>query len=286
MPPKKLSVAKQHINNCLFIDETVPDTVPDTVSNTVSEAVSKTVPDTVSENCLYNIQLDNREHELIRLIPTLKPRALHVGDIWIGLSGETPAQGGLIIERKTWADLESSIMDGRYREQRGRLLTYSQETGARIAYIIEKSSLRNWTQETIRKFIIRLQLVHGIAVFETASTQDTAQFVKSLAATWESDSTAFTAATKSQRAADGIHVVKRDNDNNPRLFALKVLCLCPGVSTNIADVILTAADNSLETIMTRTIDNISILKIQTSTGKQRAIGKAVAERLYNLLHNK
>lgn len=273
MPPKNKNKQLSVENNCLFVDETTIEPTQHCI--------------TVDETPLPNIQLDNREHELIRLISTSsKPRALHVGDIWIGLSGDTPAQGGLIIERKTWADLEASIMDGRYREQRGRLLTYSQETGARIAYIIEKSKLRNWKQETIRKFIIRLQLVHGIAVFETVSTQDTAQFVKSLAATWESDSISFTAANQSQRAADGIHVVKRDNDNNPRLFALKVLCLCPGVSTNIADVILIAADNSLEIIMTMSIETISILKIQTSTGKQRAIGSKVAERLYNLLHNK
>lgn len=274
MPPKKnkqLSVE----NNCLFIDDTI-----EPIQNNIN--VEGPI-----EHPLSNIQLDNREHELIKLIPTIsKPHALHVGDIWIGLSGDAPAQGGLIIERKTWADLEASVMDGRYREQRGRLLTYSQETGARIVYIIEKSKLRNWSQDTIRKFIIRLQLVHGITVFETVSTHDTAQFVRSLAAIWEADSTAFTAVLDAQRAADGIHVVKRDNDNNPRLFALKVLCLCPGISTNIADVILTAADNSLETVMTMSIETISTLKIQTSTGKQRAIGSKVAERLYNLLHNK
>jgi ERCC4-type nuclease len=276
MPAKNKQISSTE-NNCLFVDETA--------SIATSETVCK--PVLTAKPAQLNIQLDNREHELIRLIPTVsKPRALHVGDIWIGLSGEEPAQGGLIIERKTWADLEASIMDGRYREQRGRLLAYSQETGARVAYIIEKSTLRNWTQDTVRKFIMRLQLVHGIAVFETASTQDTAAFVKSLTASWETDSTAFTAVQTAQRAADSIHVVKRDNDNNPRLFALKVLCLCPGVSTNIADVILTAADNSLESIMTKTIEDFSGLKIQTSTGKQRAIGTKVAERLYNLLHNK
>ncbi len=269
MPAKNKQISSTE-NNCLFIDET---------ACAASETVCKPV--------LANIQLDNREHELIRLIPTVsKPCALHVGDIWIGLSGEEPVNGGLIIERKTWADLEASIMDGRYREQRGRLLAYSQETGARVAYIIEKSTLRNWIQDTVRKFIMRIQLVHGIAVFETASTQDTAQFIRSLTASWETDSTAFTAVQAAQRAADSIHVVKRDNDNNPRLFALKVLCLCPGVSTNIADVILTAADNSLESIMTKTIEDFSVLKIKTSTGKQRAIGTKVAERLYNLLHNK
>lgn len=65
------------------------------------------------------LRLDNRERDLIPLLPTATVQQLPVGDIWIG---EGP--GSLVIERKAVADLESSLLDGRYREQRTRLLAH------------------------------------------------------------------------------------------------------------------------------------------------------------------
>lgn len=274
MPPKKFIKPRTvNITECLFqTDDTVAD-------NTVVEQPAQQKPNPY-------IQLDNREHQLIQLIPTVLPaRPLHVADIWIGLSGEQPAQGGLLIERKTWADLEASVMDGRYREQRGRLLAYAQEVGARVAYIIERSKLRNFTQDTVSKFIARIQFVHGIVVFQTQGIQDTADLINSLAKTWEiNGSTCFTAAESAQRAAEGIHVVKKENNQDPRLFALKVLCLCPGVSSTIAEAILGACNNSLHGVIKSSIKEIGAVKITTTTGKQRAIGTKIAERLHSLLN--
>jgi hypothetical protein len=102
-----------------------------------------------------------RERDLIPLLENITTRNLPVGDIWIGLSGEDILPGGLIIERKTVADLEASIKDGRYREQRLRLLTHCQETGARPLYIIEGHVDRpfqlHFQGNTLRKFLHRLQ---------------------------------------------------------------------------------------------------------------------------------
>lgn len=259
-------------DECLFHDEKVID---ETMMNKM----------VTQSSSIGNIQLDNREHGLIYLLPTLlPPRALHVGDIWIGISGDVPAQGGLIIERKTWADLEASVMDGRYREQRGRLLTYSQEVGARVAYIIEKSALRNFTFDIISKFIARIQLVHGIAVFQTDSLDCTATLIRSLVNTWEHTPSCFSSANDKQRAAEGIHVVKRDNDQNPTLFALKVLCLCPGISPMIADIILSNCGGTLNDVFDASVESIANIQYSTTTGKTRSVGVKVTERLYGLLH--
>ncbi len=278
MPPRKVYNKQNKSltnNSCLFVDDS---------ANTVKQVETE---DAQEKQQQQHIQLDNREHGLIELIHTVHPpRALHVGDIWIGISGEQPAAGGLIIERKTWGDLEASVMDGRYREQRGRLLAFSEETGARVVYIIEKSKLRNFSYESVQKFIARLQLVHGITVFETGGIQGTADLVPTLAAVWEKDpDTAFKSAATAQRAADGIHVVKRDNDSDPRLFVLKILCLCPGISSTVAEAIMTAHDNSFEKIMQSAAKTIAAIKVPTKTGKERAIGSKIAERLYGLLHN-
>ena len=67
------------------------------------------------------LYIDTREIKLIELLQIQKGniRQLDVGDIWIG-EGEM----GLVIERKSIRDLESSILDGRYKEQLGRILSY------------------------------------------------------------------------------------------------------------------------------------------------------------------
>jgi ERCC4-type nuclease len=247
--------------DCMFIDDTVgAPQVPQVPQAT-------------------HIILDSREHELIRLISS-PVKTLHVGDIWVGLSGDTVAHGGLAIERKTWADLEASVMDGRYREQRGRLLAFSQETGARIAYIIEKSKQRKWSPSTVRKFIYRLQFVHGITVIESSGIGSTAEIIREFAAMYKDDPTAFICAGSTQRASEGIHVVKKDNDSNPRLFAMKVLCLCTGVSSTIAEQILVEF-GSLERIMEIGAAEIAAVKVNG-----RRVGPKIGERLHNLLHYK
>ena len=86
-----------------------------------------------------SILCDSREREVIQRFPDISTRTLSVGDIWIGISGEDVRPGGIVAERKTIQDFEASILDGRYREQRTRLLTYCQQQSARPLYIIEGS---------------------------------------------------------------------------------------------------------------------------------------------------
>ena len=74
------------------------------------------------------LYLDTRESELIKILEATEIKQLPVADIWIG---------DLIIERKSIRDLEASILDGRYREQRGRILAYCQENKAQPMYILE-----------------------------------------------------------------------------------------------------------------------------------------------------
>jgi ERCC4-type nuclease len=111
--------------------------------------------------------VDTRERELIPLLSPWPSRTLPVGDIWIGLSGEEIGRGGVVIERKTTNDLEASVLDGRYREQRTRLTTYCQQRGARPLYVIEGIMDRIWgklSQETLQKYLNRLTLRYGVAV--------------------------------------------------------------------------------------------------------------------------
>jgi hypothetical protein len=92
--------------------------------------------------------LDTRETDLIKYFETSTEKSikqLPVADIWIGLdTDEKIKEGGLIIERKSIRDLEASILDGRYREQRGRILSFCQENKTQPLYILEGYLSSKW----------------------------------------------------------------------------------------------------------------------------------------------
>jgi ERCC4-type nuclease len=221
-----------------------------------------------------SLRLDNREHALIELLKSESPdvQPLNVGDIWI-MAADKPL---LVLERKTYADFQASIMDGRYREQRGRLLAFGAESGARVGYILEGSAaaLRPpMTAASIDKLVARLMYIHGIPVFRTDSVAGTAALAKTLAAQAAEDATCFANAATPQRATDGIHVVKRTNTEDPRHFAISFLCLAHGVSTKIAEAWL-GAFGSVGAVLAASEDDLANVK----NGAKR-VGNAVAKRV-------
>ena len=80
--------------------------------------------------------LDVRENELIKRFKLLKidyiTEQLDLGDIKVLLDDEIVS----IIERKTINDLSASIKDGRYKEQKLRLLNTDIDR-TKIVYVIE-----------------------------------------------------------------------------------------------------------------------------------------------------
>ena len=230
--------------------------------------------------------VDVRERELIRLLKEPNVKALPIADIWIGVSGDDyqPQAGGLLIERKTVRDLEASILDGRYREQRQRLIAHCQATATQPLYILEGSyftSTGRISPQSLMKTVARLQYKHRIAVLHTQSTAETSQLVEALAAYFKEDPTNFQpdAATTQLKATDGIHVQKKVNAANPRHFAVASLAQCPGVSVKMAEAILEKY-KSWSALMEA--EQAELQAIIQPNG--RKVGPAVAGRIYELLH--
>lgn len=233
--------------------------------------------------------VDTRERELAPQLPGAIIRNLPVGDIWIGLSGEAiatimPAANGIVAERKTAADLEASVLDGRYQEQRLRLLTYCTQTGARPLYIIEGSLDRmqgKFTEETLRKFLNRLQLRYGVAVIQTESVADTARLCATLRDQILKDAAVFQPEDGTQKAyATTISVVKRANKEDPGAFASACLQACPGVSAAVAAAILKACNGTFAGVWEADEATLAAAPIT----EKRKVGPAVAKRLWGLLH--
>ena len=223
-----------------------------------------------------SIILDTREHGLIPLLTDASVVQLPVGDAIIKNGEETI----LVIERKTTADFEASFLDGRYREQRTRLLAHCQEQKAKALYILEGGlDGRHGRMErpALQKLIHRLMLRYGVAVWSTRDIQDTANTLTLLAAQVKDDPKVFQGEQLSY--TDVQHIQKKANKDDPKAFVIAALQGCPGVSAKAAMAILDAVGGTLTAVMAAEETALAEIKVGT-----RKFGPAVAKRLYALLH--
>jgi ERCC4-type nuclease len=247
--------------------------------------------------------IDTRERDLIRETTkrSFKTQSLPVGDIWISFIykntsqiGEEPPQIAeetpqidnsnskveLVIERKSHADLFASLKDGRWREQKARLLTHCSQIGAHPVYIVEGSMQFLDSQKTsiLRKLMNRLQFRYGIKVIQTDDLADTASIILTIAEQMEADPDAFMAPTSTKQYYENVQVSKKANKEDPANFARTVLMQCPGISATFADAILRHAGPRLADVFTR--DEKTLASISVS--EKRKVGPAVAKRLLGL----
>lgn len=230
--------------------------------------------------------LDTRESDLIKILDGMEGmtvKQLQVADIWIGLDQEGKmSEGGVIIERKSIKDLEASILDGRYREQRGRILSYCQENKTQPMYILEGSLSSNTgrlQKKAIMKFINRLIFHYQIPVMQTASVQETAELIQALVEQWKDDPKNLQRTAELVKVTDGIHVQKKANASDHRQFAISCLAQCPGVSVKMAEVLVDTF-GSLKGVIEAPVKDIEVVKVGT-----RKVGPVVSKRLSEILNN-
>ena len=233
------------------------------------------------------IWLDYREKLLIQLAPTFNVITPPVGDIWIGdTSGSELLAGGVILERKTLADLEASILDGRYSEQRGRLLAYANEHKVAIGYVIEGSidsrPDSRITGSALLKHITRLQFHHRIPVIQTLTPLDTIHIAMLIEEQWIKDKGQFSWQSNVGSSSTPVAVsynkaVCRDN---PEAFLIGILTQCRGVSEALARIISKRYPR-LESLLNVTCDELALTC--DPENPKRKVGKTVAERLIGLL---
>lgn len=233
------------------------------------------------------IWLDYRERGLQALDPTLKTITPPVGDIWIGDMNEALLlEGGVILERKSLTDLEASIIDGRYEEQRGRMLAYANEQKVAIGYVIEGITDgyqgRRFTGDSILKIISRIQFHHRIPVFQTMSLEGTLALARLIESEWAKDKSGYSwqSGVGNSSTPVAASYTKSNSRDSPDSFLLGVLTQCRGVSEGLARIILEKV-LTLEGLMAKKEEELALLS--DSTGK-RKVGKAVATRLFGLLH--
>tara|TARA_A100001015_G_C15043512_1_gene741617 strand:- start:2013 stop:2729 length:717 start_codon:yes stop_codon:yes gene_type:complete len=231
--------------------------------------------------------IDNREKNIIPLFQGLEFETtnLDLGDFQIVNQED---QIVLIIERKTQADLISSIKDGRHREQKLRLLS---SNVSNIAYLIEGKNdikyFKNNDKASEVGSILNTMFRDKLFVIRTLDMNETVLYIKTLLKKFKNNDFKF----EIKDYSSVIKLKKKDNLTPENCFIAQ-LSQIPGVSNTIAKCIVEKYPNMSELCKnynnSEPKDSIKLLEPLTfcqNSGKNRKVGKVLSERIYNYLNN-
>jgi hypothetical protein len=197
-----------------------------------------------------HIYIDYREYKLINEITVLLPskvttKNLELGDILIVSTGKFPFT--LLFERKANSDLESSIKDHRYSEQKKRIL--ANYNSSKCTYIIEGlAGFGEQPHNIINSAIIHTMYRDNMHVVHTPHVSATAQFIKTVyekcvanphyfctssVAEGPSQQVDYFSNGYNNRSSISIKSKKSDNIDIKTCYILQ-LCQIPGISHIIA----------------------------------------------------
>lgn len=213
-------------------------------------------------------------------------RVLNVGDLAIE---DDKGQIMAIFERKTCNDMAASINDGRYREQKVRMLNSDIRWKG---YILEgtfpnngitfpaKGKRRTVAKTTYYSIITGLTLRDGLDVYQTENTTETAkllgQMIKKIPEYLKNGNNNV---NYEQELIKSVSTVRKEN-MTPEVCYLAQLCQIPGVSHKVASRIQSSWPN-----MTRLLEADSSALAEVNLGERR-LGKVLAERITNYLKPK
>ncbi len=237
-------------------------------------------------NLNLKIILDNRERELIPFFKNdsiiLEESNLDIGDIHFYKNNELI----IIIERKSLSDLSASIKDGRYKEQKQRLL-YAIDHKIRKIYFIEGDNMNDFhLQQSVFDGIMLSNVIRDkIMIYRTKNIEDTYLTLKRiyehlpkwLNENWDVD--ALEAIEYS-----GIKSIKKENVTYEVAFKAMISTI-PGISNSIASVLYEkykSIENMINIIKEEGDDWVqrmnNIGNIEFGSNKKR-IGDSIAKKI-------
>lgn len=187
--------------------------------------------------------IDNREVKILKLFgqdTIYHVEALELGDVQI----RTSEHIDVIIERKSLSDMVASLKDGRWKEQKLRLLQQREQYGTRLIYIIEgqfdfneQGIIFGVSAKALVTMVLNLLFRERITVIQTQTMIDTIDFIKAFARRFQDPSYEWkentTIVTVNEHQDAMIKSKKKDNVTNDFVFIMQ-LCSIPGISTKKA----------------------------------------------------
>jgi ERCC4-type nuclease len=247
------------------------------------------------ETSLYHLCLSlNQTHNLVST--TIEKRVLNLGDIIFTSDDESVTH--LVIERKSFADLLSSVKDGRYAEQSHRLINCFPNPH-NIVYLLEGMFSTVHLEKDKKKIIscmASLNYFKGFSLMRTISINETAQHIVYLAdkiakelllnKAIKEPSTEGTVGSEGMAPAPYCSVVKATKKANitKENIGEIILCQIPGISSTTAVELMKPFANFSE-FMNKIKEDPAYLEtvaIETN-GKKRKIGTNVTKGIREFL---
>jgi crossover junction endonuclease MUS81 len=256
---------------------------------------------------IVSLVIDNREKDLKVAFPEAEFKNLDIGDIEIKYTDDSGnTELFLLIERKTMCDVISSVNDGRYREQKKRLLE-SNIPREKIMYLLE-GHLDDipGQMKTLFGMLINTLFRDKLKVIRFECIEETIYFIKRITEKLKQNDTSIIGSSQSQPQQDNnnnnleylstIKLKKKDNLNSNNCSLLQ-LSQIPGLSLPNAQVIIDKyksianliksyheiEDEDKRSKMLSDLETGS--STLTETGKKRKLGKVLSERIYKYLFN-
>jgi len=248
----------------------------------------------------YSIVIDNREAKLkdhFKDKENIQFENLDICDIVFKLNNNIV----FIIEMKTVNDLYCSIKDGRYKEQKNRLL--SNYTKDKVLYLIENDidlGKHKFNLDIVYGSIVNTLLRDKIRILKSKNINETIKYIEILIKRLQNNMEYFTETNETHNKdtqleyANTIKLEKKKN-MTPELCQIIQLAQIPGMSINSAKSVLEQYENKLKNIII-TYENLddeestelllSDIEIKASKEdkKSKKLGKVLSKRVYEYLN--
>lgn len=180
---------------------------------------------------MISLIIDSREFKLKELLTEknihFEIKMMDLGDIEL-----TDGERHLIIERKTYQDLQSSIRDSRFREQRSRLLLWRNEENQKCIYFIEGEYKEEYSME--RKTLERLMIGYQIPVFFLNSMEDLVLKIKEWVELENLEKLFYHRPIELDQVESRMNQKRKKNYQNESLFFMEILSHIRGISSSNA----------------------------------------------------
>ena len=148
----------------------------------------------------------------------------------------------VLVERKTMSDLSASIVDGRYKEQKQRLM----QSGVPVVYIIENTGKSTSVpMTTLLSAILKMQYRDKLIVVRSNGIKETLQYVKLIEKLDFNDMSESSNAVIRKKTHESVYI--------------KQLCCIPGVSLATANKISDKFPN-LNALMNATQEDLMTIE--------------------------
>jgi len=225
------------------------------------------------------IIIDCRERglieELMGMSVDIETSQLDVGDIQFNIDDQIV----LIVERKTTQDLIASIKDGRYREQKYRLMYQCGIPRERIMYLFENSVYND--EKVVLSSKINTIWRDKLKVYQTNSVKETAEWVNSMREKMMKQKEWFITDNVVEQKDYSFYTKKQKKNNmNPQQWFIQSLNIIPGVTENVSIPISKEFCNLSNLMKELQKDGGNVLLKDLHTLKGRKIGPVLSKRIW------